>query len=62
MKKYNFETYEICNFGGLSINTVLDSDIDKFLYFLDNMNKGNLNGFYSLDKFAFDQLFTVAKN
>ena len=63
MKKYNFEFYEIANFGGLSIDTITDSDLDNVLYNLDSMiTTKHLKGFYSLDKEAFNVLFTVTNN
>lgn len=49
MKKHEFASYSIANFGGLSIDTVTESDIDKTLYFLDSMKKTDLKGFYSIN-------------
>lgn len=62
MKKYNFEFYEIANFGGLSLDTVSDSDIDKTLYKLDTLIESNLNGLYNLNSGSIETLFSVCMN
>ena len=50
-------------FGGRSIDTVLDSDIDKVLCKIDTMQKYNcLTILYNLDKESFKFLFTTCNN
>jgi len=64
MKKRVFGFYSITEyFGGSSIDTVQDSDLDKFLFFLDHLQKSKMKGFYSSpDIDGIRELFIVANN
>ena len=64
MKKHVFGFYSITEYyGGSSMDTIQDSDLDKFLFYLDHLTKGSLKGLYSSpDIDGIRELFIVANN
>lgn len=59
MKNINFD-FDVL--GGRSIDTVTDSEIDRFIYCLDNMIRAGLKAYYMLNEDSFSVLFTVCQN
>jgi len=49
-------------FGGRSIDTVENYDLDNFLYFLDTMKKMPSGYLYSLDKESIELIFSLFNN
>ena len=63
MKKHEFQYYNIIDcFGGRSLDTVQDSDIEKTLYRLHTLCESNLKGLYNLNSGNIETLFKVSMN